>query len=146
MPEARKQDVNILEFLDDVGKICDVTVNADINARTLLMDSAQIEQVLINLVKNARESGSAEEEVRFFVRQINDGIQFEVVDRGNGLGGEQLSQAMLPFYTTKKKGTGIGLPLCNEIITGHGGRSRLENRQGGGVQVCFSIPLLPDET
>jgi two-component system nitrogen regulation sensor histidine kinase NtrY len=146
LPEARKQDVNIREFLDDVEKICDVTVAADIKAQTLSMDSSQIEQVLINLIKNARESDSAEHEVTLKIRESNSDIHFEVRDRGEGLSSEQLSQAMLPFYTTKKKGTGIGLPLCNEIITGHGGRLRLENRQGGGVQVCFSIPLHPDET
>ena len=110
------------------------------------MDSAQIEQVLINLIKNARESGSEEHEVALKVWQSNNDIHFEVSDRGEGLSSEQLSQAMLPFYTTNKKGTGIGLPLCNEIITGHSGRLRLENRNVGGVRVCFSIPLHPDET
>lgn len=48
---------------------------------------------------------------------------------------------MLLFYNTKKSGTGIGLPLCNEIITGHGGRLRIGNRKGGGVRVLFSLPL-----
>ena len=105
------------------------------------MDSAQIEQVLINLVKNARESDSDKDEVKLSVRQVRDEIQFEVTDRGSGLSKEQLAQAMLPFYTTKKKGTGIGLPLCNEIIVGHGERLRLGNRDGGGAQVRFSIPL-----
>jgi signal transduction histidine kinase len=75
------------------------------------------------------------------VRQDPNEIQFEVTDRGSGLGSEQLSQAMLPFYTTKKSGTGIGLPLCNEIVAGHGGRLRIRNRKGGGVRVLFSIPM-----
>jgi len=145
LPEARKQDVNIREFLADVEKICDVTVDTDFEARTLSMDSAQIEQVLINLVKNARESDSPEQEVRLKVWQRESDIYFEVSDRGEGLSSEQLSQAMLPFYTTKKKGTGIGLPLCNEIISGHGGRLRLENREAGGVRVCFSIPRQSEE-
>jgi signal transduction histidine kinase len=141
LPAARKQPVMIAEFLGDIAKICDVVVETDVQTDTLSMDSAQIEQVLINLVKNARESGSEQDEVRLSVKQIGNEVQFEVTDRGDGLGDEQLSQAMLPFYTTKKKGTGIGLPLCNEIITGHGGRLRLGNRDGGGVQVRFSIPL-----
>jgi len=71
-------------------------------ADTLSMDSAQIEQVLINIVKNAKESGSEPDQIRLSVRQEPDEIQFEVSDRGSGLGKEQLSQAMLPFYTTKR--------------------------------------------
>ena len=75
------------------------------------------------------------------MRQDRDEIQFEVINRGSGLGSEQLSRAMLPFYTTKKSGTGIGLPLCNELITGHRGRLRISNRKGGGVRVLFSVPI-----
>jgi len=141
LPSARKQPVFLREFLSDIEKVCEVAVESDIQTDTLSMDSAQIEQVLINLLKNARESGSNEDEVRLSVRQKTDNIQFEVTDRGDGLGAEQIAQAMMPFYTTKRKGTGIGLPLCNEIITGHGGRLKIANRDGGGVRVVFSIPL-----
>jgi nitrogen fixation/metabolism regulation signal transduction histidine kinase len=131
LPAARKQAVNLAEFLSDIERICEVNTCSDFQTDTLSMDSAQIEQVLINVVKNAKESGSDPDQVKLIVRQDRDGIQFEVTDRGSGLGSEQLSQAMLPFYTTKKSGTGIGLPLCNEIITGHGGRLRIGNRNGG---------------
>jgi two-component system nitrogen regulation sensor histidine kinase NtrY len=141
LPAARKQTVNIAEFLSDIEKICDVSVSSELQTGTLQMDSAQIEQVLINIVKNAKESGSEPGDVNLIVRQTQGEVQFEVNDRGTGLGAEQISQAMLPFYTTKKTGTGIGLPLCNEIITGHGGRLRIGNRDGGGVQVRFGIPL-----
>ena len=141
LPAARKQPVKIAEFLSDIEKVCEVNVSSDIRVDTVDLDSAQIEQVLINIVKNAKESGSAMDEVRLSVRQDQDEICFEVTDRGSGLGSEQISQAMLPFYTTKKTGTGIGLPLCNEIITGHGGRLRIGNREGGGVQVLFGLPI-----
>jgi nitrogen fixation/metabolism regulation signal transduction histidine kinase len=141
LPAARKQDTNLAQFLSDIERVCALNTSSDFQNETLSMDSAQIEQVLINIVKNAKESGSEPDEVRLIVRQNQDEIQFEVTDRGSGLGSEQISQAMLPFYTTKKSGTGIGLPLCNEIITGHGGRLRIGNRKGGGVRVLFSIPI-----
>jgi len=141
LPAARKQTMNLAEFLSDIERICDVNTSSDYQTDTLSMDSAQIEQVLINIVKNAKESGSEPDQIRLIVRQDSDEIQFEITDRGSGLGSEQLSQAILPFYTTKKSGTGIGLPLCNEIITGHGGRLRIGNREGGGVKVLFSIPM-----
>ena len=141
LPAARKQTMNLAEFLSDIERICEVNTSSDFQIDTLAMDSAQIEQVLINIVKNAKESGSEPNQIRLIVRQDPGEIQFEVTDRGSGLGSEQLSQAMLPFYTTKKSGAGIGLPLCNEIITGHGGRLRIGNRKGGGVRVLFSIPI-----
>jgi len=141
LPAARKQTMNLAEFLSDIERICEVNTSSEFQIDTLAMDSAQIEQVLINIVKNAKESGSEPNQIRLIVRQDPGEIQFEVTDRGSGLGSEQLSQAMLPFYTTKKSGTGIGLPLCNEIITGHGGRLRIGNRKGGGVRVLFSIPM-----
>jgi two-component system nitrogen regulation sensor histidine kinase NtrY len=141
LPAARKQPVNIAEFLRDVEQVCKVEVEAEVQVESLSMDAGQIEQVLINLVKNARESGSDDKDVRLCARQVGDSLRFEVLDRGNGLGAEQIAQAMLPFYTTKKKGTGIGLPLCNEIITGHGGRLRIGNREGDGVVARFSVPL-----
>ena len=141
LPAARKQAVNLAEFLSDIERICEVNTSSDFQTDTLSMDSAQVEQVLINIVKNAKESDSEPDQIRLIVRQDRDGIQFEIIDRGSGLGSEQLSQAMLPFYTTKKSGTGIGLPLCNEIITGHGGRLRIGNRKSGGVRVLFSIPI-----
>ena len=137
----RKQDVNLAEFVSDIERICEVNTSSEFQSDRVSMDSAQIEQVLINIVKNAKESGSDPGQITLSVRQERNEIQFEISDRGSGLGKEQLSQAMLPFYTTKKSGTGIGLPLCNEIITGHGGRLRIGNRKGGGVRVLFSIPM-----
>jgi len=52
-------------------------------------------------------------------------------------------QALLPFYTTKSSGTGVGLPLCREIIEAHGGALRIRNRDGGGTAVSFWLPPGP---
>ena len=94
------------------------------------IDAAQIEQVLINLVKNAVESGSPEDEVTLGVTQRGGGVAIEVQDRGSGLTDEVLRDALLPFYSTKPKGTGLGLTLCREIVDAHGGRLAIANREG----------------
>jgi len=97
--------------------------------------------VLINLLKNARESGSGTDDIAVSLDgTLDGGIVLRVLDRGRGMEPDALSQAHLPFYTSKPTGTGVGLALCNEIVEAHGGRLRLENRQGGGLVATFRLP------
>ena len=103
-------------------------------------DAPQMEQVLINLIKNAIESGSPEDEVTLGVAERNGGFTIEVNDRGSGLSEEVLRDALLPFYSTKPKGTGLGLTLCREIVDAHGGRLSIANREGGGAVVKVWLP------
>jgi nitrogen fixation/metabolism regulation signal transduction histidine kinase len=103
-------------------------------------DAAQLEQVLINLIKNAIESGSPEDEVTLAVAGRQGGVAIEVADRGGGLSEEVLRDALLPFYSTKPKGTGLGLTLCREIVDAHGGRLSIANRDGGGATVTVWLP------
>ena len=108
------------------------------------LDAAQIEQVLINLIKNAIESGSPEDEVTLGVTERGGGVAIEVRDRGSGLTEEVLRDALLPFYSTKPKGTGLGLTLCREIVDAHGGRLSIANRDGGGAIVTVWLPQAPE--
>jgi signal transduction histidine kinase len=113
-------------------------------SRPAWIDAPQIEQVLINLIKNAVESGSPEDEVTLAVRERDGGVAMEVRDRGSGLTEEVLRDALLPFYSTKPKGTGLGLTLCREIVDAHGGRLSVANREGGGAIVTVWLPSAPE--
>jgi nitrogen fixation/metabolism regulation signal transduction histidine kinase len=115
-------------------------VEGPLPAQDAWFDSPQIEQVLINLVKNAIESGSPEDDVALAVRERNGGIAIDIADRGSGLSEEVLRDALLPFYSTKPKGTGLGLTLCREIVDAHGGRLSIANRPGGGAIVTIWLP------
>ena len=106
-------------------------------------DPAQMEQALLNLLKNAHESGSPPEAVALRVQTLPGLQRIEVSDRGAGMNEAVLTNALVPFYSTKRSGTGLGLALAREIAEAHGGRIPLGNREGGGLAVTMILPLAP---
>ncbi len=75
-------------------------------------DAAQLEQALLNLLKNAHESGSPADAVRLSIRRTPEDWRIDVLDRGSGMNDAVLANALLPFYSTKRHGTGLGLALA----------------------------------
>jgi signal transduction histidine kinase len=104
-------------------------------------DAAQLEQAVINLVKNALEAGGAEASTEVSIESLpQGGARFTVSDRGLGMSPEVQEQALLPFFSTKEGGNGLGLPLCKEIAEGHGGTFGFAAREGGGLSVTLTLP------
>jgi signal transduction histidine kinase len=110
-------------------------------AEPTAFDGAQLEQALLNLLKNAHESGSPPEQVSLEVRRLHNAVRIEVQDRGPGMSDTVLTNALVPFYSTKRSGTGLGLALAREIAEAHGGRITLANRDGGGLTVAMILPM-----
>jgi len=110
-------------------------------ARPGWFDPVQLEQVAINLFKNAREAGSEPSDIALELRVEESGAtEFEVLDGGPGFSGEALHSALLPLYTTKERGSGMGLALCREIVEAHGGGISIANRPERGAAVRVRLP------
>ncbi|WP_338520228.1 sensor histidine kinase [Alteromonas gracilis] len=105
----------------------------------LRADSVQLEQLLINLLKNAHESGGDAQCVELAIYQNTTQVIIEVLDNGKGMSESVMANALVPFYSTKATGSGLGLALCREITDAHRGHLIIQNRQEKGlcVRVVF---------
>jgi nitrogen fixation/metabolism regulation signal transduction histidine kinase len=144
LPHPRLAPVAWEVLLERLRSVVPFTLAGTPAGRSASFDTAQIEQALINLLKNARESGSDPGAIELAVQSSApsspQGFAIEVRDRGPGFTAAALENALVPFYSTKETGTGLGLTLCREIVEAHGGRLRVANREGGGAVVTLWLP------
>ena len=140
LPKPQRTAVATYDFLTGLQQIKNFVLECDKNVPTIYCDPAQMQQVIINLVKNAHESGSEKTGVVLNMKVSTDSFEIQIKDRGKGMSESNLSNALLPFYSTKAEGTGLGLPLCREIVEAHGGRILIGNRRKGGLKVTIIMP------
>jgi len=140
LPVPRVEPVAWTEFVATLAEQVTFRLVGALPEDAAWFDRVQIEQVLINLIKNAHESGGAADAVALSVRRVADEFHIEVADRGSGMSEAVLANALLPFYSTKRSGTGLGLALAREIVEAHAGRIQLANRSGGGLRVRLVLP------
>ena len=106
-------------------------------------DPERLKQVFLNLLDNASKHGGEGKKVEVAIRQKGESVWITVRDHGRGIPEAELPHVKEKFYkgSSKKRGTGIGLAVCDEIVTRHGGELRGENAEGGGCRVTVILPV-----
>lgn len=105
------------------------------------LDPAQMQQVLVNLIKNAMHAMTKGGTLTLGTGEGSDGVWLSVLDTGGGIPQDQINRIFEPFFTTKKKGSGLGLMIVQRIIRAHNGRIELESHVGRGTTFRIWLPL-----
>ena len=105
------------------------------------IDGTQMQQMLVNLVKNAMQAMTKGGTLTLATGESSEGVWVSVADTGCGIADEQLKHIFEPFYTTKKKGTGLGLMIVQRVVRAHNGRIELDSRTGRGTVFRVWLPL-----
>ena len=141
--------VSVGDLLGDIKKLfasskVQYVYRIEDESRVLMADRSQMEQVLINLLKNATEACVEQEHPEVVVATSYDQekriFRLSVTDNGCGILPEVLDRIFIPFFTTKPTGSGIGLSLCKQIMTLHGGSLQVTSEVGKGS--CFTLKLV----
>jgi signal transduction histidine kinase len=107
----------------------------------VLGDPRRLEQAAVNLMLNAAEAMAPGGTLTLRLGDTQDHAWLEVADTGAGIPESEVDKVLLPFYSTKPSGTGLGLPLVARVVSAHDGRLAIESRPGGGTRIRVEIPL-----
>ncbi|MDE0391304.1 MAG: PAS domain S-box protein [Rhodospirillales bacterium] len=137
------RDTCALAALGSAAAGIEVSLELSQDLPPVLIDSIQIQQVVLNLVRNSMDALSASETRTIVVATAQRGgvVEVEVRDTGPGLTPEVEPRLFEPFVSSKPDGIGIGLSICRTIVEGHGGEIAAEARTGGGMTFRFSVPV-----
>jgi two-component system sensor kinase FixL len=125
-----------------------VKLNIGTSPEFVLADKVQVQQVLLNLIRNGMEAMAAapRRELSVSTRAAEDDfVEIRIADTGPGIDPEIADQLFQPFVTTKPQGMGVGLSICRTIVESHGGRIWVDETPGGGATFHFTLPFIRKE-
>ena len=158
--ESAREKIHCKDLVRDVVKLAEaearirgiaIEIDTEIGLPYVAVDSVQIQQVALNLLRNGMESMQQVDcrngnIIGLTAKQQDDGsIEFAVVDSGAGVADETVEKLFAPFSTTKKSGMGMGLSISRVIVTAHGGRLDFRNSKDGGATFFFTLPPAESE-
>ena len=150
-PTLESQDLNevlagLLDFLAPELAAAGVRVRRELDPALPATrgDEAQLRAVFLNLLRNAREAMPGGGTITVRTRPAEGGVEAEVGDTGGGIPPGDLTRIFEPFYSTKERGTGLGLAFTQQVIEEHGGTIRCESAVGRGTVFTLRLPAAPE--
>ena len=146
IPTPIRTQISVAELFTDLKKLFpeeEFQLEAPSPELKLNADRTQIEQVLINLLKNAREACNRklDKNIQVKVKKLSAGnTALTISDNGEGILPDVLDKIFVPFFTTKTSGSGIGLSLCKQIMTLHEGSINVKSEVGKGSSFILTFP------
>lgn len=153
--EVRKEPIGCNRLIEDLVTLArpdlrahDVQLNLEVepDLPEIMADAIQLQQVLINLIRNAIDStlqnGTERREIALRAVTAPNGVEISVHDHGAGVEPGALAKLFNPFFTTKPQGTGLGLAISRTIVGAHGGKLTYRDEPGGGACFYFTLPAL----
>ncbi|MDY7093125.1 MAG: ATP-binding protein [Acidobacteriota bacterium] len=148
MPAPQPSEVNldklvseILDLYQDIKPGVEVSGEVAEEVRWVHLDGEQLRRALINLLDNALEATSAPGEVRISARRRSGRLQLEVADTGRGVADADKEKLFLPYFSTKGRGTGLGLTIVQRIVADHHGRIRVAANPPQGTVFILELPV-----
>lgn len=142
-PAGQPSRIDPLEIASEVGvRLCGrpVARASPGQGLSVRIDPERLRSVLENLLRNALESGGREEDVSIDIGKIDGCVRIDVLDRGAGIPADQRERILDPFFTTKSRGSGIGLAICRRFVLAAGGSITLVDRPQGGTMARVTLP------
>jgi len=130
-PQAASHDIVLRQHLDTA-------------VPTMNLNPELLKQALLNLCLNAQQAMAEGGELILTTRACQDHVILEVTDTGKGIAPSELDKVFEPFFSTRKGGSGLGLPTCRRIIEAHGGSIRVHSQVGVGTRFVLNFPLSAD--
>ena len=146
LPEPFLTRVSVIDLINKIGGLLEAEIRSGIKFNilcpdiTISVDRGQIEQVIINLLKNAHEAGATITELMVTLANKGSWLVITVTDNGCGFLPEAEERLFTPFFSTKQKGEGVGLSICKQIITNHGGTIKAKVREDASGSI-FTVRL-----
>jgi signal transduction histidine kinase len=150
LPQPDLQPSNIsslldefLDFIEPETQQLHIKVVRDFheNLPQVDLDSSQIKQALLNIILNANQSMSAGGQLTVKAYRTDDHMSIDIIDTGEGMPPDRIGKLFDLFYSTKKEGTGLGLPIAGRIVNMHGGEIRVKSQEGKGTTFSILLPL-----
>lgn len=147
-PDLQDADLNELvqEFLSFLGPQAsengvELRPHLDANLPTVRIDDSLMRQVLSNLARNALQAMPDGGTLELITAVVNDEVQLQVIDSGQGMGPKTLEKMFQAFFSTRSDGSGLGLPTVRRIIDAHEGRISCESEPGQGTRFTIHLPV-----